>query len=154
MASYVDMNLMLNDITQAIQGALNDSMTEYLKNEYKNAMNKTIYSRPSGEYERTYSARDSVTVDISRSGAYGIEIALYADPKKMSNYYPAVTKNSPKDQREYIVEWLDQGNERTGSLWTYPASNYLDLAYSNITKDSGFISLLKRKLRSIGIHTT
>lgn len=125
-------------------------MTADLKNELKQSIDDTVYSKsPTGEYKRNYTMRNSVDVNIEKT-ENGQNLTLFPNPELMLDYtYPSQTTGN-EDNRNNITKWLNDGhrgyyNHRPIS---YSGKHFIELTFKKLQGD--ILEIARKSSKKLG----
>jgi hypothetical protein len=103
----------------------NQMLYEQIKN--------TVYKSPEREYERTESMLDSIGSDADKLtiGKHTSYVETYPKPQDMDYSYPSVLPFSSQDNRNSIVNWLNNGHK---GIWNYKGKHFMEKAQTQVNK--------------------
>lgn len=125
-------------------------MRPALRDELRDAIDKTVYKNPpsGSNYSRTYAMRKSADTEIIKEND-GYDIKVFNNPDKMDYDYHSAYSSGNLDNRNNIVEWLNNGH---GGFFqrpvNYKATNFLLLSYARINAKSS--ALFRKSAKKSG----
>jgi len=103
------LNRIFDKYTRVSRETLLHTISKQIEQQLRDNIELTVYSRPAGEYERTYSMLNSIATQILYDNSYITMIGVGTNPDNMDSTYPSVLNPGRNDNREFITEWLNNG---------------------------------------------
>lgn len=148
---YKTLNGLVKGIEKELNDVLKESVGKATEEELKRSIDLKVYGRQSSGIFRTGSLKNSVFSEVTK-GDEGDDLVLstYNNKEKMTQTYPSVVKGGSADNRDMIVEWLNDGH---GGIWDYAPTNFIEEARGNINKNVLRWLLIGLRNKGIGYVT-
>lgn len=123
LAKYIKFTT-IDDINKITARFSNQMLYEQIK--------QTVYKNPEGWYERTESMLDSIgsNTDKLSLGKHTSYVETYPKPEDMDYTYPSVNAFNSQDNRNKIVEWLNNGRKK--GIWKYKPQRFIQKAEKQV----------------------
>ena len=142
-----------NYVTNVTLPEMEEYLREFSQEELVQALRDNVYNGNQGSYDNTYSllsAVDSKSLESKSGLKTDIEITTLIDPKLMDYDYGSYYENGKEDNRENIVDWLNNGHGGfyKGYSINYTGRQFIEKAQKIINKTGK--SRLSKYLKMIG----
>lgn len=149
---YKTINSLAKGIENELNDILKDSVSKPSEEELKRSIDLHVYARQSSGRFRTGSLKNSVFSEVvgDANGDDDLVLQVYNNKSKMTQRYPSVVKSNSQDNRDNIVEWLNDGH---GGIWDYEKTNFIESAREQINKNVLRWLLIGLRKKGIGYVT-
>lgn len=136
------------------QYLLTDGIT-WIVSKLKTNIIRTVYSRkPSDDYDRTDSFRNSVSgrvvVNGKQGNSWNFELRAFPDPNKMEPNHTSWATGQRVDNR--LTDWLDQGHGGMGVI--YRPAKFIEKTEEQVKDPRGLVRGLNATLRKNGYNVS
>jgi len=138
---------LIKDINNTLKNVAQTDVSKEMESSLRRATNEFFYMRTHVHHPNRYLVQ-AVDSQVKESDG-GLELSVFHNPSKMSQYYPSWVQGYSDDNRNNIILWLNEGT--SGSpIYNHEAYRFIDKGKEDI--DNKIINWYKMALKKRGIE--